>query len=128
MAFNILFCTLRNACKENNYYAGESDDQVQFMSDMDRLCEIMSLVELEALNKDLAEHTSDREAGRTIFVDAVETLNQRLDKEKMDMMTGGGAGGKAADASKGVAGAPEWSSDELGLLIKAVNLFPAGRS
>ena len=115
-----------NACKENDYYAGESDDKVQFMAEMDRLCEIMSLVELESLNKDLSEHGSDKDAGRTIFLDAVETLNERLDKEKMDMVTGGGSGAKGG-ASKGVAGAPEWSSDELSLLIKAVNLFPAGK-
>ena len=94
------------------------------MAEMDRLCEIMSLVELESLNSDLAEHTGDKDAGRTIFLDAVDTLNQRLEKEKMDMVTGGGSGPKVA--GKGVAGAPEWSSDELGLLIKAVNLFPAG--
>ena len=96
------------------------------MAEMDRLCEIMSLVELEALNKDLTEHSADKDAGRTIFLDAVEPLNERLDKEKMDMVTGGSSAGKGAGAAKGVAGAPEWSSDELSLLIKAVNLFPAG--
>lgn len=52
-------------------------------------------------------------------------MNEELEREKQKQLelTQRGAGGRSeGGASKGAA----WASDEVEVLIKAVNLFPAG--
>ena len=58
-----------------------------------------------------------------VFAKAVDDLNEKLEKEKLDALekaTKGSSGAEKSSASK------PWSSDDLALIIKAVNLFPAG--
>lgn len=72
--------------------------------------------------------------GRPVFDEAVAELNRRIDEEKQQHLQGGGsqsagvgnAGGGGSSGSKKKGGANQWSPEELNLLIKAVNLFPAG--
>lgn len=68
--------------------------------------------------------------GRPLFDEAVAELNRRIDGEKQQHLHGSGTqsagvGGVSA-ASKKKAGGNQWTPEELNLLIKAVNLFPAG--
>ena len=69
--------------------------------------------------------------GRVIFDEAVDELNRRIDEEKQQHLVGAtsnSSGGLAPGSvnSKKKGGANQWSPEELNLLIKAVNLFPAG--
>ena len=125
---------LRNMCKEHDFYclqgttAGDSqvDERVHHMTELDKLCEILAAVELEALNSRL-KAASDKESGRIAFREAFNELNVKLEKEKMEAIekahSGSSSGSGQHSATKGKG---DWSTDELGLLIKAVNLFPAG--
>ena len=61
-----------------------------------------------------------------MFIDAYTSLNAKLEKEKLatiEKASGGSNKGSGASSGKG---GGDWSNDELSLLIKAVNLFPAG--
>lgn len=64
--------------------------------------------------------------GKSIFLENVSKVFTQIEKEKeettklvsMKNGVGGKDGGDSSDE--------DWSSEELNLLIKAVNLFPAG--
>lgn len=66
---------------------------------------------------------------RLLFEEALSELNRRIDQEKQAYLQQGAATAAASSASSGAAkkkGGGNWSPEELNLLIKAVNLFPAG--
>ena len=48
----------RTVCKEANFYSVQEEERVRNMAEVDKLCEILSLVELEDLNKHLAANAS----------------------------------------------------------------------
>ncbi|XP_046457191.1 dnaJ homolog subfamily C member 2-like [Daphnia pulex] len=116
--------------------AQDEAELVKRMADLDRLCELLTTDELDKLNKKMAVVSLDCvDEGRTLFDEAVDELNRRIDEEKQQHLGGGLApGGSAASSggggvnsgSKKKGGSNQWSPEELNLLIKAVNLFPAG--
>ncbi len=48
----------RTVCKEANFYSVQEEERVRNMAEVDKLCEILSLCELEDLNKHLAADAS----------------------------------------------------------------------
>ena len=124
---------LRTITKEHNFFCVEAEagsqsseeEKVVHMTELDRLCEILSSIELESLNSRL-KSASDNSSARSVFIDAYTSLNAKLEKEKLatiEKASGGSNKGSGASSGKG---GGDWSNDELSLLIKAVNLFPAG--
>jgi len=124
---------LRTLTKEHNFFCTEADvksqsceeEKVLHMTELDRLCEILSSIELESLNSKL-KSSKDSSSARLVFIDAFTSLNAKLEKEKLETVekaSGGSSKGAGTTSGKG---AGDWSNDELSLLIKAVNLFPAG--
>ena len=109
---------LRNIVQENGFYAENDDEKVTHMTELDRLCEVLTVDQLEALT---AKLTKD---GKPAYLEAIQSVNDKLEKEKMEMMAKSGK--SSSEKGSGGKGEP-WSNDELSLLIKAVNLFPAGK-
>jgi len=114
--------TLQNLAKQNDYFSSSEADLVTKMTDMDRLCELLSAVELEKLNKGLERSIGDLDMCQALFDDAVAELDRRINEEKHQHLNHSMPMPSAADKKKGA----DWSQEELNLLIKAVNLFPAG--
>ena len=112
---------LKNTCKSHHYFASDEDSNVQNLTDLDRLCEILSLDELKELNMSLKK-TEEKKA---VFDSAVTSLNERLEKEKLELLEKATKGASATEKSSS---SKPWASEELAHLIKAVNLFPAGTS
>ena len=65
------------------------------------------------------EKSKDGDGGRSTFQDAVQQMNDQLEKDKLDAIEKAQKGGGPAGANSGAAGSKEWSTDELALLIKA---------
>uniref|UniRef100_A0A3P8Z5T4 DnaJ homolog subfamily C member 2 n=1 Tax=Esox lucius TaxID=8010 RepID=A0A3P8Z5T4_ESOLU len=92
---------LRTTCKNWNYFGDNETDSVKMMEEVEKLCDRLELVqEVNAqLQKEKDAEVQARQSARTA---------------EQASGGGGGAGGKG------------WNEEELQLLIKAVNLFPAG--
>lgn len=110
--------TLRDTCKTNNYYAQSEDENLAHIQAVDKLCEALSLTELEELNRDLVSN------GQVVFVKAMKEYEARVEKEQKETVT---LAKPAEQAKPAVNGHNlSWSQEHIQLLIKAVNLFPAG--
>ncbi|XP_037802477.1 dnaJ homolog subfamily C member 2-like [Penaeus monodon] len=116
--------TLRTLCKDHNYYATKEDDKVQLMTDVELLCEALELNKIEDLNKELTRAGKNHSSAREVLMKEVEEIRKQIKREREEVAAaaakGGGGGGSDSSANK------PWNQDDLQLLIKAVNLFPAG--
>ncbi|KAK5896176.1 hypothetical protein CgunFtcFv8_009806 [Champsocephalus gunnari] len=91
---------LRTSCKTWNYFTEEESDSVKMMEEVEKLCDRLELTSLQSLNEILA--LGSREDSKVAVVKQVQEEEE-----------GGGSG-------KG------FNEEDLQMLIKAVNLFPAG--
>lgn len=69
-----------------------------------------------------------REAGKAAREKQIEEVNEQMRREKEEADARMRQASKNAEKSTGGSGSgsKNWSEDDLQLLIKAVNLFPAG--
>lgn len=117
--------TLQAICAREDNLAQGPEERLERMQQLDRLCQLLTLQELQQLNQAL-EAASSLEERRSLFLDQVRTLEERLEQEKATLLAASGGRGTAGGGDKGDPTLSAWSSDEVQLLVKAVNLFPAG--
>lgn len=115
---------LRTSCKNWNYFADNEAESVKMMEEVEKLCDRLELTSLQSLNEVLA--SGSKEDSKAAVDKQVEEVNLQMQRERdselqarqssrIDQASGGaGPGGKG------------WNEEDLQLLIKAVNLFPAG--
>lgn len=110
---------LRDAAKSNDYYIDDEKDRLKHLEGVEKLCESLKLQELQEFNKELAS------GGRSAFLKALETLEQKLEEERRSQTAQSNSIPNNAGL-KVVNRKALWNNDNVQLLIKAVNLFPAG--
>ena len=89
------------------------------LAEVEKICEIYSYDQIKKLVTDLERNPSET---KKIFFATITKFNEKLEEERLEAaaMTNKGTEGGRNKASA------EWSTEELQLLIKSVNLFPAG--
>lgn len=113
--------SLRTSVKDMDYFSTSDDDRVSNMADVDRLADLLSLVQLQSLNEQMA--SGDNEKARAAFLHEVGELTKRLEEEnrqQLEAIHRQSSGENSQNKTK------EWKEEEVQFLIKAVNLFPAG--
>lgn len=108
---------LRDRAKEANYFTKDDKDLVKNMENVEKLCEMLSHLELQELNKEMEK------GGKTAFFQKVKAVDQKLKEEREGLLQQKkGEGDIIKPAEKN----HTWNPENMQLLIKAVNLFPAG--
>ncbi|KAM5204546.1 dnaJ homolog subfamily C member 2 isoform 2-T3 [Hipposideros larvatus] len=117
---------LRNSCKTWNHFSDNEAERVKMMEEVEKLCDRLELASLQCLNEILTSST--KEVGKAALEKQIEEVNERIRKEKEEAEARMRQASKNAEKSTGGSGngSKSWSEDDLQLLIKAVNLFPAG--
>lgn len=121
---------LRDTAKENNYYSTSDKEKIKNMEGVDKICEMLKYLELQSFNKELAA------GGRAVFVKQLKETEDKLEEERQAVF---GVNKTVAAAQKAQQAKQEssvrsvdksamWSPENMQVLIKAVNLFPAGTS
>jgi len=114
---------LRTLAKDNNYYADDDAQRLNNMTELERLLETLDLNDMKKLNEDLGKN----EDGANVFNAKLLEVDQRLEKERLDGVTAAQRAASAAAASSTtVDPCKVWSEEETQLLVKGVNMFPAG--
>jgi DnaJ homolog subfamily C member 2 len=116
---------LRDYAKSKDYFAGDSD-KIKNIENVEKLCEAFKLLELQDLNKRIAENPSE---GEKIFFAAVTDMEAQLEEERQRNLQPNAylnSIGKNTSSPITVDRKTLWNNDNIQLLIKAVNLFPAG--
>uniref|UniRef100_G3Q708 DnaJ heat shock protein family (Hsp40) member C2 n=1 Tax=Gasterosteus aculeatus aculeatus TaxID=481459 RepID=G3Q708_GASAC len=119
---------LRTTCKNWNYFADNESEGVKMMEEVEKLCDRLELTSLQSLNEILALGSKDdSKAAVDQQVKRHIEVNAQLQKEKEAEVQIRQSARSAEQASgAGGAGGKNWGEEDLQLLIKAVNLFPAG--
>lgn len=113
---------LENFCKENNYFVSADDEKLKMMEQLSHFFTALTLTEatelVEKINK--SESSSQK---KDIVTSRLKTFQDRHEEEKKKQLQ---AASKKKSGDSETGPKSEWIYEDLQLLIKAVNLFPAG--
>ncbi|KAG5677460.1 hypothetical protein PVAND_007218 [Polypedilum vanderplanki] len=115
---------LRDFAKSNNYFADNDENQrLKNIENVEKLCEALKLMDLQDLNKKLSDSTKPDD----IFSQAVNEMEKQLEEERNKSVQSSYINSIGKNTSNPLTNKKAlWNNDNIQLLIKAVNLFPAG--
>lgn len=111
---------LRDKLKEAKYYGNNDKETLKNMEGVEKICEILNLNELQELNKDIEKK------GQNAFFVALKTVEKKIAAELEELNQTQQK--KVTKNDKEVKKSDIWNNENMQLLIKSVNLFPAGTS
>ncbi|XP_017341240.1 dnaJ homolog subfamily C member 2 [Ictalurus punctatus] len=115
---------LRTTCKNCNYFVDSEVESVRMMEDVEKLCDRLELMSLQTLNELLA--SGSKQESRAAIETQVQEVNAQLQREREAEVKTQQAARSSENTNAGSGGSKGWNEEDLQLLIKAVNLFPAG--
>ncbi|KAG8439954.1 hypothetical protein GDO86_005934 [Hymenochirus boettgeri] len=118
---------LRATCKNWNYFAENEVESFKMMEEIEKLCDRLELTSFQSLNETLS--VSTKEEGKSAVEKQIQEVNAQIKREKEQeeaRMRQATRAGENSGMGGGGSSSRSWSEDDLQLLIKAVNLFPAG--
>lgn len=111
----------RDTCKANNYYSEGNEKSLYHITTVEAMCEVLSLEALEELNRNIKNN------GKAAFFKALEEHEKKkLENERQEVLNASKQKNLDDKNSAVITIAPEWNEENLQLLVKSVNLFPAG--
>ncbi|CAG2065213.1 unnamed protein product, partial [Timema podura] len=111
---------LRKLVKANSYYVTNDSEMIKHMESLEKICESMDIDGIIKLVSDLSLN------GREDYIKAITEAEQRIEQERQELMEV--AKRSSSNQGQGKGNLAPWSSEQLQLLIKAVNIYPAGTS
>lgn len=107
-------------CKANNYYSQNEEETVSHMAAVEKICEMMKVVEIQDFMKDLEVN------GRNAFVKTVQDTEEKIEAERNALFETKKVDEQKVKKETALRTPMEWTVEMTQMLIKAVNLFPAG--
>jgi len=110
---------LRAIARDNDYFTTDDTEKVTNMAEVEKICEVYTVDQIRTLVLQLDNNPAKV---NDIFAGVVKQFNEKLEEERLEaaQMTN-----KSSESGKNKVGV-DWGTEELQLLIKSVNLFPAG--
>lgn len=116
--------SLRDFVKNKNYFTSDDKARLKNIEDVEKVCEAFKLLDLQELNKKMSE---DEPNAQQIYANAVVVMEKQLDEERKQNLSSTYLNSISKNATSQAAMKKAlWSNDNIQLLIKAVNIFPAG--
>lgn len=111
--------TIRTIIKNYEYFVENEEARIREMEVMDRLLEVIALESLQSFREGL-EKADSKDEVRGIYEKEMEQMRERMRQEAIAETK------QTAKNKDDGAVSDDWTEDQTQLLIKAVNLFPAG--
>ncbi|GIX91964.1 dnaJ homolog subfamily C member 2 [Caerostris extrusa] len=109
---------LQQICEKNNYFASDDETKISHLKEVDKLCNLL----LQDLNAALQKEDDSNK--KNVFLQEVDSLKQQMELEKEQLIASSQRSASNTEDKK--ANQKPWSPADLQLLVKGVNLFPAG--
>lgn len=113
---------LEQLFEENNYFANCDNEKVDHLQQFDRICQTLEWSELIKFRDELVDAQSVDEK-RNIFLNKISDINFKRNEEIAANVI---KNQKQVNNSNSNNSTKAWTHEDIQLLIKAVNLFPAG--
>lgn len=110
----------RDICKAGEYFAENPTESIKHMENVQRLCELLKLTQLSEATKEL------QAGGREAFLRIVAKAEGKVEEERRAGVQQLLESRNNTQEKEVKASSVPWDEHDLQLLIKAVNLFPAG--
>lgn len=114
---------LEEIFKANDYFVTNQRDKIKHIEELDKLTKMLSLEDIREF-RDEIDHCQEFKDKQAAFLTRVDGMNKKLDEEKRKLMEKSSNNVNTSESNKSKVA--KWTEEEIKLLVKSVNTFPAG--